>query len=275
MRLIQHKKEAYWFYSFLSQFYDRQVNPFFWTPEMRTQALELARLDKKNLLTLDVGSGTGFTTEGVVEHVDPLQVTCLDQSPHQVSKAMRKATLKGCNFQLGDAEDLPFSTDHFDRYVSAGSIEYWPEPQRGITEAYRVLKPKGVALMIGPLRPENPVARSLADMWMLFPEEQEYRTWFERAGFTQIRTTYVAPQWHRGERYALAISGVKPKAGESPLVLGPKKEAVDEPMGPGRALSFAARLVAGSAAGAAFIPVALAKTAQTKLGRAFRSTAQA
>lgn len=49
----------------------------------------------------------------------------------------------------GDAEDLPFPDDQFDRYVSAGSIEYWPEPQRGICEAYRVLKPGGVACMIG------------------------------------------------------------------------------------------------------------------------------
>jgi hypothetical protein len=38
-----------------------------------------------------------------------------------------------CGLALqGDAEDLPFATDSFDRYVSAGSIEYWPEPQRGI-----------------------------------------------------------------------------------------------------------------------------------------------
>lgn len=29
-----------------------------------------------------------------------------------------------CGMQ-GDAEDLPFPTDSFDRYVSAGSIEYW------------------------------------------------------------------------------------------------------------------------------------------------------
>ena len=34
----------------------------------------------------------------------------------------------------GDAEDLPFAPDSFDRYMSAGSIEYWPEPQRGICE---------------------------------------------------------------------------------------------------------------------------------------------
>lgn len=45
--------------------------------------------------------------------------------------------LSALNSLQGDAEDLPFGTDQFDRYVSAGSIEYWPEPQRGIKEAYR------------------------------------------------------------------------------------------------------------------------------------------
>ena len=31
MRLIQHKREAFWFYRFLSLGYDRWVNPLFWT----------------------------------------------------------------------------------------------------------------------------------------------------------------------------------------------------------------------------------------------------
>ncbi len=273
MRLIQHKKEAYWFYSFLSQFYDRQVNPFFWTPAMRSEALALAKLNKRDLRVLDVGSGTGFTTEGVLESVDAPHVTCLDQSPHQMSKALHKASLRGCSFQLGDAEELPFETDSFDRYVSAGSIEYWPEPQRGIAEAYRVIKPKGVATLVGPLRPENPVARSLADLWMLFPEETQYLQWFHDAGFTQVKTTYLAPEWHVGEKYGIAISGVKPKAGASPLSLelGPKKEDVSEPVAPADRLQLAARLLAGSAAGFAFLPIAAAKTAQLRLGRVMKA----
>lgn len=49
-----------------------------------------------------------------------------------------------------------------------------PEPQRGICEAYRVLKPGGVACMIGPVHPTHPVSRFFADMWMLFPTEDEY-----------------------------------------------------------------------------------------------------
>ena len=58
--------------------------------------------------------------------------------------------------------------------MSAGSIEYWPEPQRGICEAYRVLKPDGVACLIGPVHPTFWLSRFFADVWMLFPTEQEY-----------------------------------------------------------------------------------------------------
>lgn len=86
MRLIQHKREAYWFYRFLSLGYDRWVNPLFWTERMRASVLEVARLDDRGLRTLDVGAGTGFTTEGVVEHVDAPRVTMLDQSPHQLAR---------------------------------------------------------------------------------------------------------------------------------------------------------------------------------------------
>ena len=43
MRLIQHKREAYWFYRFFSLGYDRWVNPLFWTAAMRAHALAEAR----------------------------------------------------------------------------------------------------------------------------------------------------------------------------------------------------------------------------------------
>src|SRR4051794_40114047 len=183
MRLIQHKREAYWFYRFLSLGYDRWVNPLFWTPEMRAQALEPARLDKADLTVLDAGAGTGFTTEGIVERVHASSVTMLDQSPHQLARARAKRALEDCPKVLGDAEQLPFEDDAFDRYVSAGSIEYWPDPQRGIAEAYRVTKQGGIATVIGPVRPANKVARYLAETWMLFPGADEYERWFRRAGF--------------------------------------------------------------------------------------------
>lgn len=249
MRLIQHKREAYWFYRFLSPLYDRWVNPLFWTPRMRDAALELARLDDAALETVDVGAGTGFSSEGIVRHVDPRHLTLLDQSPHQLSRARRRPALEGASVVEGDAEDLPFPTDHFDRYVSCGSIEYWPDPAAAFAEAYRVLKPGGRMLLVGPLPPERRLARLIADTWMLFPPEADYRRWTAEAGFTDVETRFVAPDW-TAQQYAIAIAGVKPAAGASPAAARPR-ESVRERMTPRRW----ARWVAGSAAGALFVPI--------------------
>ena len=37
-----------------------------------------------------------------------------------------------------------------------------------------MIKPGGVACMIGPVHPTHPVSQFFADMWMLFPTEDEY-----------------------------------------------------------------------------------------------------
>jgi MPBQ/MSBQ methyltransferase len=270
VRLLQHKTEAYWFYRVLSLIYDRWVNPLFWTPAMRSRALATAALDDRSLRTLDAGAGTGFTTEGIVELVDADRVTMLDQSPHQLARARAKPALERCAKLLGDAEDLPFADGEFDRYVSAGSIEYWPEPQRGIAEAYRVLRPGGVGVVIGPVRPAGRLARALADAWMLFPAEDEYREWFERAGFADVTLHPVAPDWYRNRRvpYAVAVAGTKPAAGPSPLVLDPKPaEQLRAPLRPLERVRVAARFAAGSLAGLAFVPIALAMTLRARWER--------
>ena len=88
--------------------------------------------------------------------------------PDQLARARRKPALAAVAKQLGDAEDLPLETDRYDRYVSTGSIEYRPDPQRAIAEAYRVLRPGGVAMLAGPLARSHPLARRLSDTWMLF-----------------------------------------------------------------------------------------------------------
>jgi MPBQ/MSBQ methyltransferase len=187
----------------------------------------------------------------------------LDQSPHQLARARAKPALRDCAIVRGDAERLPFATDGADRYVSAGSIEYWPDPQRGIAEAYRVLRPGGVAVVAGPVRPRHPVARRLADAWMLFPPEEDYLRWFGRAGFRDVEVRRVAPAWYSGAgaAYAVAVAGTKPAPGESPVGFAGAPEAPDEAMTPRRWVRFAA----GSLAGLAFVPIALALTLRRRV----------
>jgi ubiquinone/menaquinone biosynthesis C-methylase UbiE len=116
------------------------LRSWFYLPSCRVKsgslhraAVQPAKATKQAAQVVDVGGGTGFCTQGIVKSVDPRNVTLLDQSDHQMAKAAKKPDLQGITLVQGDAEDLPFDTDSFDRYVSAGSIEYWPEPQRGIT----------------------------------------------------------------------------------------------------------------------------------------------
>ncbi|XP_061339012.1 2-methyl-6-phytyl-1,4-hydroquinone methyltransferase, chloroplastic-like [Gastrolobium bilobum] len=256
-RFIQHKKEAFWFYRFLSIVYDHVINPGHWTEDMRDEALEPADLYDRNMRVVDVGGGTGFTTLGIVKHVDAKNVTILDQSPHQLAKAKKKEPLKECNIIEGDAEDLPFPTDYADRYVSAGSIEYWPDPQRGIKEAYRVLRIGGKACIIGPVYPTFWLSRFFADMWMLFPKEEEYIEWFKKAGFKDVKLKRIGPKWYRGERrhgliMGCSVTGVKPFSGDSPLKLGPKVEDVKEPVNP---LLFLSRFILGAIAATYYVLV--------------------
>jgi MPBQ/MSBQ methyltransferase len=104
----------------------------------------------------------------------------------------------------------------------ASSIEYWPDPQRGIKEAYRVLRLGGKACLIGPVHPTFWLSRFFADMWMLFPTEEEYIEWFKAAGFRDVQLKRIGPKWYRGVRrhgliMGCSVTGVKRESGDSPL----------------------------------------------------------
>ena len=86
--------------------------------------------------------------------------------------------------------------------------------------------------MVGPVPPGDRILRALAELWMLFPTEDQYREWFERAGFEDVELVTVAPDWYRDRRsrYAVAVSGRKPAAGPSPLALAGATEDLRAPM---------------------------------------------
>jgi MPBQ/MSBQ methyltransferase len=57
--VIQHKKEAFWFYRLLTIVYDHVINPGHWTEDMRDGAFKPADLHSRKLKV--AGGGTGFT----------------------------------------------------------------------------------------------------------------------------------------------------------------------------------------------------------------------
>lgn len=201
MAVLDDKRRARNFYRYFSLIYD-YVNPLFYSKEMRRKVVEMAELQKDSLV-VEVGSGTGFTTEEIVKIVPPENVFCVDLTPEQIKKAKKKLKV---NFFIGDAENLPFKDKIFDSAISAGSIEYWPNPQKGIEEMARVTKKGGKVVVLAPREPENPLIRKIAEKIMLFPSTDECVAWFERAGLKDIEFVEMGP-YRFWSKLVVIISG--------------------------------------------------------------------
>ena len=189
---VQDKTRARIFYKYLSKVYD-QINPFIWNEEMRTEALDLLDIEDGDRV-LDVGCGTGFATEGLLERTE--HVHGLDQSVHQMEKAWQKfGKHDRVRFYRGDAERLPFEDDTFDIVWSSGSIEYWPDPVAALVECRRIANPGGQVLVVGPNYPSNAVFQKLADAFMLFYDADEADRMFAEAGYEEFRHVTMGPAY--------------------------------------------------------------------------------
>jgi len=192
MGILEDKARARLFYRYLSTVYDR-INPFVWNGEMRAEALELFDVGPGDRV-LDVGCGTGFATEGLLQYTE--DVHGLDQSPHQLEQAYAKFGKRGpVRFYLGDAERLPFADDSFDAVWSSGSIEYWPDPVATLRELRRVVVPGGPVLVVGPNNPRSALLRRFADAIMLFYDEEEADRMFRAAGFESFEHHLMGPSY--------------------------------------------------------------------------------
>jgi demethylmenaquinone methyltransferase/2-methoxy-6-polyprenyl-1,4-benzoquinol methylase len=205
MGILEDKKRARIFYRYFSKIYDR-VNPIFYSNEMRKMVVDMAEIEDGDYV-VEVGCGTGFTTEEIVSRVGERNVVAVDLTPEQMQKAIAK--FPAVNFLRGDAENLPFKDDSFDAAISAGSIEYWPNPQKGIEEMARVTKSGGRVVILAPRKPDNFFVRKFAESIMLFPSTQQCVMWFTKAGLEDVRYVEMGPYFF-WSKLVVIISGRVP-----------------------------------------------------------------
>ena len=98
--------------------------------------------DRKKVKFLDIGTGRGTHLTRFMKHVKgDFYGIDLEKS------TIPGAEIKSCNLEN---ESLPFEDDYFDIIFSKSVIEHVKNTENFMSEIYRVLKPKGILVLMAP-----------------------------------------------------------------------------------------------------------------------------
>jgi SAM-dependent methyltransferase len=92
----------------------------------------------KNVRWLDVGCGTGVFTKLIVDTASPAAVSAVDPTQVQIEHARHQMVGQRADFQIANAQALPFPDNAFDVVVAALAINFIPDRLKALAEMRRV-----------------------------------------------------------------------------------------------------------------------------------------
>lgn len=105
---------------------------------------------------IDVACGPGVVTAALAPNA--ASIVAFDATEEMLEKTKArcaKAGLHNVEFKSGDAEHLPFADGEFDGAVTRAALHHFANPQRAISEMFRVLRPGGVAVFADVISSED------------------------------------------------------------------------------------------------------------------------
>jgi SAM-dependent methyltransferase len=108
----------------------------------------VARLDlKPGTTVLDVACGNGNTA--IPAAFAGADVTGVDIAPYLIEQAIERAAQEkaSAEFDVGDAEDLPYEPESFDLVMTMFGAMFAPRPEIVVSELERVCRPGGLIAM--------------------------------------------------------------------------------------------------------------------------------
>jgi SAM-dependent methyltransferase len=189
---------------------------------------------------LDVGCGNGAFTQTLCERCAPRAVDGIDPSAPQLEFARTRPATRLAHFRQGDAMAQPFADDAFDAAVMPLVIFFVPEPQKGVAEMARVVRPGGSVAayawdMIGGGFPYEPVLSEMRALDLAVPTPPSpdasridaLRELWTGAGLAAVETREITVQrtFTNFDDYWTTILGA-PSVGGKLKALTPKDSAV-------------------------------------------------
>ena len=164
--------------------------------------VERAQL-KSGQRVLDVAAGTGASLIPAAGRVGPTgRVVGLDLAPGMVDRLRRLIHAGGianAEALLGDAEEMPFADESFDAVLCGFGLFFLPDPQGGLAEFRRVLRPGGTLALSTFTREGSATMDGIwqrigahvsvpppADDERRFHDPAQLTSALERAGFTTV-----------------------------------------------------------------------------------------
>jgi len=160
------------------------IRSSFFSENVREKALAVAQI-QPGKLAADIGAGTGFLTEGLVQR--GLKVIAVDHSEAMLKEMSKKFSGLGeIDYRLGEAENLPIEGGAVDYVFANMYLHHVEHPAESIVELARILK-KGGVLVLTDLDVHNFefLRKEQQDRWMGFRRE-DIRGWFESAGLEKV-----------------------------------------------------------------------------------------
>ena len=157
---------------------------------------------------LDVASGPGYAAGAAAA----MGATASGIDLAENMRDLAAANFPDLSFQLGDAEDLPFDEGSFDVVTMNFGVLHFPDAEKGLAEAFRVLKPGGRLGFTAWEGPEGSALGMATDAIVQegtvrvdlpkgtpifrFAEHAECARVLEAIGFKDIASTDTMLTWH-------------------------------------------------------------------------------
>lgn len=143
-------------YTAYAPFYDAVATRAF----RRPRRIALGQVDwEPSMRVLLVGAGTGLDLPFLPHDIE-LHAT--DLAPAMVKRTAKRAEelRRDVECRVMDAEELRYPDEHFDAVIMHLIIAVMPNPQRGLAEAYRVLKTGGQLCVLDKFQPDAQPAKA-------------------------------------------------------------------------------------------------------------------
>ena len=140
-------------YDFLNHFLSFGIDNLW-----RRRAVRIISRSFKNPRILDVATGTGDLAIAAMK-LDPVSICGIDISAGMLEIGRKKIEKNGYSgrilLQRADSENIPFGDDLFDVAMVAFGVRNFADPLKGLTEMRRVIRNKGLILVLEFSKPSS------------------------------------------------------------------------------------------------------------------------